>query len=55
MFGDIRAPTVDLTVYFCIAETKELCLIDQARLVVPIIVAPSGVDEIVAPYSIPAP
>lgn len=46
---------LDVTTYYCTAAAKELCLIDQVRLVVPVTIAAGGVSTTVVVYEVPAP
>jgi DNA-binding beta-propeller fold protein YncE len=47
--------TADLTVIYCEAETPELCLIEEARLVAPLNVAAGGASALELPYTIALP
>jgi hypothetical protein len=47
--------TVDITTYFCTAETKDLCLIDQVRLEVPVTVTAGAGSTATISYAVPAP
>ena len=47
--------TADLTVYWCTADTEELCFIEQVRLVQPVVVAAGGSDGIALTHTIAPP
>lgn len=46
---------LDLTTYYCTAEAKDLCLIDQVRLAIPLTVAAGGATVVPVRYAVPAP
>jgi hypothetical protein len=45
----------DLTVIYCEAETPELCLIEEARVVAPFAVAAGGASEVTLRHTVPPP
>jgi DNA-binding beta-propeller fold protein YncE len=45
----------DLTVIYCEAVTPDLCLIDEARLIAPLTVAPGGTNTITLRRTVPPP
>ena len=55
--GGSRSGTLnaDLTLYYCEVEKASLCLIDQARLRLPLTVGTSGESSIALEYRIPEP
>lgn len=48
--------TADLVIYYCEAEAESLCLIEQVRIIVPVMVtSESGSAELIVPHIIPLP
>lgn len=48
--------TADLVIYYCEAEAESLCLIEQVRVIIPVMVsADAGASELVVPHIIPLP
>jgi DNA-binding beta-propeller fold protein YncE len=45
----------DLTIIYCEAVTPDLCLIDEARIVAPLTVAPGGTTTVALRRSVPSP
>jgi DNA-binding beta-propeller fold protein YncE len=46
---------IDVTTYFCTAATKELCLIDQVRLALPVTVTTGAASSAAITHGVPAP
>jgi DNA-binding beta-propeller fold protein YncE len=53
-FAGSGSLTADLTLYYCVAETEELCLIEQVRVTQPLTVG-EGEDRVSFEYAIPDP